>query len=153
MGNALAVEGGGQRDVHNAQALLHRRQRGAGVLVWRRAVVGAGVRGEGGVDGGDHVVLRLGHSVRVVLGGILVAGLHGRHVRLHGQQGAVHGRFLIVNINAAEVASAHVGVDDMAVRQNMGEGALVAELAVALSIESADAQQTVDSRWGGDMPW
>jgi hypothetical protein len=39
-----------------------------------------------------------------------------------------------VNINAAEVASAHVGVDDMAVRQNMGEGALVAELAVALSM-------------------
>lgn len=39
-----------------------------------------------------------------------------------------------MDVDAAEVASAHVGVDDMAVGQDVGEGALVAELAVALSM-------------------
>lgn len=37
-----------------------------------------------------------------------------------------------MDVDAAEVASAHVSVHDMAVGQDMGEGALVAELAVAL---------------------
>ena len=90
------------------------------------------MRGEGGVDGGYHVVLGLGHGVGVVLDGVLVAGLDGGHVGLHSEQRAVHGRVLAVDVDAAKVASAHVGVDDMAVGEDVGEGAFVAELAVAL---------------------
>jgi hypothetical protein len=55
---------------------------------------------------------------------------------LHGQQRAVHGRFLVVDVDAAEVASAHVAVHDMAVGEDVGERAFVAELAVALSCVS-----------------
>jgi hypothetical protein len=40
-----------------------------------------------------------------------------------------------VDVDAAEVAAAHVGVDDMAVGENVGEGTLVAELAVALGCQ------------------
>jgi len=90
------------------------------------------VRGESGVDGRYHVVLVLGHGVWVVLHGVLVAGLHGRHVCLHRQQRAVHRRLLVVDVDATEVAPARVAVHDMAVGQDVGEGAFVAELAVAL---------------------
>lgn len=37
-----------------------------------------------------------------------------------------------MDVDAAEVASAHVAIHDMAVGQDVGEGALVAELAVPL---------------------
>ena len=132
MGDALAVERRRQRYVHDAEAFLHWRQSNTAVLVGRRAVVGAWVRGEGGVDGRYHIVLVLGHGVRVFLHWVWIAGLHGRHMGLHGQQRAVHGRFLIVDVDAAKVASAHVAVHDMAVGEDVGESALVAELAVAL---------------------
>ena len=96
------------------------------IVVWRRAIVGAGVRGEGGVDGGDHVVL-------VVLDGVGVAGLHAAHVCLHGEQRAVHGQLLVVgNVHAAKVATGVSAVDDMAVGEDVGEGALLAKLAVSL---------------------
>lgn len=130
VGDALAVKGGGQGHVHDAEALVGRRQGEAGGVGGRRAVGGGRVGGEGGVDGGDHVVLGLGHGVGVV--GQRV-GVEGRgHVGLHGQQRAVEGRVLAVDVDAAKVLAAHVLVDDMAVGQDVGEGALVAELAVAL---------------------
>lgn len=100
------------------------------------------MRGEGGVDGGDHVVLVLGHGVRVVMERVLVARLHWSQVSLHSQQRAVWVGLLIVDVDAAEVASAHVGVDDMAIGEDVGQGALVTELAVALM------RVSICWRWG-----
>lgn len=94
--------------------------------------------GEGCVDGRYHVVLVLGHGVGVILHGVWVAGLHRGHVCLHGEQRAVHGRVLVVrDVDAAKVASAQVAVHDMAIGEDVGEGAFVAELAVALDAASA----------------
>ena len=42
-----------------------------------------------------------------------------------------------MDVDAAEVASTHVAVHDMAVGEDVGEGALVAELAVSLTCVSA----------------
>lgn len=90
------------------------------------------MRGEGGVDGGDHVVLVLLGDI-VVLDGVGVAGLHAAHVCLHGEQRAVHGQLLVVgNVHAAKVATGVSAVDDMAVGEDVGEGALLAKLAVSL---------------------
>jgi hypothetical protein len=91
--------------------------------------------GEGSVDGGDHVVVRLVMGVGVVVKRVRVGGLdggHRGHVGLHGEQRAVGGRLVVVvDVDTAEMAAAHVCVDDMAVGQDVGEGALVAKLAVA----------------------
>jgi len=124
VGDSLAVERGWQGHVHDAEALLHgRHERAAGIVGWRAV----GGFGEGGVDGGDHVV--------VVLVGRVVVG-HGVRVGavcLHGEQGAVHGELRRVgNVHAAKVAPGAGAVYDMAVGQDVGEGTLGAELAVAL---------------------
>jgi hypothetical protein len=91
--------------------------------------------GEGSVDGGDHVVVRLVMSVGVVVERVRVGGLDGSHrghVGLHGEQRAVGGRLVVVvDVDTAKMAAAHVCIDDMAVGQDVGEGALVAKLAVA----------------------
>jgi hypothetical protein len=92
------------------------------------------MRRKGGVDGGDHVVLVLLVRV-VVVHAVCVAGLH---VCLHGEQRAV-GRELggVGDVHATEVPSAAaaatvVPVHDVAVGQDVGEGAFLAKLAVAL---------------------
>jgi hypothetical protein len=89
---------------------------------------------EGGVDGRNHVVLVLLVCISV-LHSVRVAWLHGRHVCLHGEQRAVRGELRTVwDVHAAEVSSAAaiVAVHDVAVGQDVGESAFLAELAVAL---------------------
>lgn len=88
------------------------------------------MRREGGVDGGDHVVLA--SLVRVlVLHAVRVRGLH---VSLHRKQRAVGRELgLVVDVHAAKVCSTRVvAVHDTAVGEDVGEGAFLAKLAVAL---------------------
>jgi hypothetical protein len=89
------------------------------------------MRRKGSVDGRDHVVLVLLVGV-VVVHAVRVAWLH---VCLHGEQGAVWRKLGTVwDVHATKVAStaAVVPVHDMAVGQDVGKGAFLAELAVAL---------------------
>ena len=88
--------------------------------------------GKGGVDGGNHVVLVLVVDV-VVLEGVGVGWLHAAHVCLHGQQRAVDRQLLVMgDVHAAKVTGSVSAVDDMAVWQDVSQGALLAKLAVAL---------------------
>lgn len=92
------------------------------------------MRREGGVDGGYHVVLILLIGV-VVWYGIRVAWLHAAHVCLHSEQRAIHRRLLVVlNVHAAEVTAGVPAVHDMAVGEDVGECAFLAEFAVALGL-------------------
>ena len=128
----MAVERRWKRDVHDTESLLHGRERDPAIVGWR-AVVGSWVGREGGINGGDHVVLILLVGVPI-MHAIRVAGLHGSHVCLHGEQRAVGSELRLVgDMHASEVpAAAVVTVDDLAVGQDVCESAFVAELAVAL---------------------
>lgn len=102
--------------------------------------------GEGGVDGGYHIVLVLLFGEIFVVGRILIVGTCGGEMG-HGQQGAVGRGFgMVWDIHAAKgpssamtvgvavgVAAHVVAIDNMAVGEDVGEHALVAELAVALA--------------------
>jgi hypothetical protein len=87
---------------------------------------------EGGIDGRNHVVLVL--LIRVFVGhGIRIAGLHTAHVCLHSKQRAVHRQLLVVwDVHAAKVSTGVSAVHDMAIGEDMGECAFLAELAVSL---------------------
>ena len=88
---------------------------------------------ESGVDGRDEVVLVL--LVRVLVwDGVGVAGLHAAHVCLYSEQRAVHGKLLVMwYVHAVEMSTTGIAaVDDMAVGEDMGEGAFLAKFAVSL---------------------
>lgn len=88
--------------------------------------------GEGGVNRGDHVVLVLLVHV-FVLNSVRVSRLHAAHMGLHGKERAVHRHLLVVwNVHAAKVCAGVSAVHDMAVGEDVGEGAFLAKLAVSL---------------------
>lgn len=99
---------------------------------------------EGGVDGGDHVVLVL--LVReTVMHAVRIGGLHRRHVCLHGEQRAVGSELRLVwNVHATKVpsAAAIVAIDDMTVGQDVCEGAFLAKLAVTLEYSQYTSSQS-----------
>lgn len=72
MGDTLTIERGGQRHVHDGQALLNRRYGKATGVVGRRTEIRT-VVGEGHIYGGDIV----GADVRVVGHWLLLVGLNG----------------------------------------------------------------------------
>jgi hypothetical protein len=63
---------------------------------------------------------------------IRIVRLHGRHVRLHGEEGTSRRRLMmLIQVDTAEVAYI-VPVHDVSVGEDMGEGAFGSEFAVAL---------------------
>jgi hypothetical protein len=106
------------------------------------------LRSEGGINGRYHVVLWFLLGEVIFLERVLILG---RHMRLHWQERAVGRRLRMVrDIDTAKVLSATivVSIDNGAIGEDVGEGALGAELAVSLVClsQAAVLGETVSSR-------
>ena len=89
------------------------------------------MRGEGGVDCGYQIVLWLLTKV-FLLHWVRVVRLHGRHMCLHGEEGASRRRLMVlIKVDTAEVSHV-VPVHDVSVWENVGKGAFGSEFAIAL---------------------